>query len=38
VWLEDDELRKDGGGVGSAAVFVLQVALVSRLAVTVVGG
>jgi len=23
VWLEDDELRKDGGGVGSAAVMVV---------------
>ena len=30
MWLEDDELRKDGGGMGSAAVFALQVALVSR--------
>jgi hypothetical protein len=28
VWLEDDELMKDGGGVGSAAVFPIQVALV----------
>jgi len=23
VWLEDDELRKDGGGMGSAAMTVV---------------
>jgi len=23
MWLEDDELRKDGGGVGSAAMTVV---------------
>jgi hypothetical protein len=36
VWLEDDELMKDGGGVGSAAVFPIQVALVSRRLAVVV--
>ena len=36
MWLEDDELMKDGGGVGSAAVFPIQVALVSRRLAVVV--
>jgi len=36
VWMEDDELMKDGGGVGSAAVFPIQVALVSRRLAVVV--